>query len=192
MTTTETQETIPIPEKYKRPNISLAAKLAGKHRSVLYKDYIDKGVITKKDDDEGNPYIEIGELQRVFGVEKVIKAIHTLENTKDSTDNKNTKKDNEVRHAQTPQKDIETQETRHENPTISVSFEEFLNLKVELAETKIKLEQVEERLELESERAKTFQEQYFQEAQLSRRLIEDKSALNQKTKSWWQKLFQTS
>lgn len=186
MTTKETQETIPIPEKYKRPNISLAAKLAGKHRSVLYKDYIDKGVITKKEDDEGSPYIEIGELQRVFGIERVIKAIHTLENTKDSTDNKNSQKDEEPRHTQTSLKDTET---RHENPIISVSFEEFLNLKVELAETKIKLEQVEERLENETERAKTFQEQYFQEAQLSRRLIEDKSALNQKIKPWWQKLF---
>ena len=48
-------------------NISEAATLAGISRSHLYKKYIETGEISVNRDAQGNPRIDITEIQRVFG-----------------------------------------------------------------------------------------------------------------------------
>jgi len=70
-----------VPEEYQKPNISLAAKIVGKNRSVLYRDYIKNGDLSVLSDDEGKKFVPLAELQRVFGIEICAKNIKQICNT---------------------------------------------------------------------------------------------------------------
>jgi hypothetical protein len=70
-----------------RHPIKKAAIIAGISRTTLYKDYLETGKISKKADDRGKPYIEFGELCRVFGLEKCLDGLHKIEpDTKEQED----------------------------------------------------------------------------------------------------------
>ena len=47
-------------------SISKAARMAGVSRTTFYKNYLDKGVISKSKDSQNRAYIELSELLRVF------------------------------------------------------------------------------------------------------------------------------
>lgn len=76
----------PIPEEYQKPNISLAAKIAGKNRSVLYRDYIKNGEISVSSDFDGKKFVPLSELNRVFGTEICTQNIKELCNKHNNAD----------------------------------------------------------------------------------------------------------
>ena len=198
MTTQETLDN--IPKKYLKPNISLSAEIVGINRSSFHMEYVKEGKVTRSEDERGKPYINIQELIRVFGFNTVIEGIKNLE-TPDS-ETKNTNNSSENSNNKHNPAHLETQETALK----TLTYDEFLDLKLKLQASEKDLERDRERIKLleaslieEKQRtreAESRAEKYYGDLTGSMRLLEDKtktidSLLAEQAfqkQPWWKKL----
>ena len=172
-------ETKNVPKKYQRLTKTEAFTLVGEAKSTFYRKYLNGGEISVSTDESGKEYIAIDELIRVFGMERVLKGIHESESkeTSQSGEPKPYHETDET-YEKTPHTRPELPETSQKSGTVSIPIAELMQMKVELAKSETELKQVKERLREQTDLATLFQRQYFEEAQLSKRLLEDKQRQN--------------
>jgi RecG-like helicase len=152
-----------IPEEYKNPNISLAAKIVSKNRSVLYRDYIKTGDISVSMDSTGKKFVPLIELQRVFGTETCAKNIKHLCNT-------------ELNIPNTLKKQIETREETIE------TFDEPMELRLLNARLETENEYLKKMLEEQKQQvqaAELREKRIFEELTRSQLLLENHRAKEQ-------------
>ena len=201
MTTQETLDN--IPKKYLKPNISLSAEIVGINRSSFHMEYVKEGKVTRSEDERGKPYINIQELIRVFGFNTVIEGIKNLETpeieAKNTEDTLNSVKNSANKHNPTQTK---TQETALK----TLTYDEFLDLKLKLQASEKDLERDRERIKmleasLSEEKQRTREaesraEKYYGDLTGSMRLLEDKTKTIDnlladqafQKQPWWKKI----
>ncbi len=67
-----------IPSDQQRQTVKGSALILGMNRTTFIRNYLQTGKISKSVDDQGKEYIDLSELIRVFGTEKVLNGVRDL------------------------------------------------------------------------------------------------------------------
>lgn len=67
-----------IPSGQQRQTVKGSALILGMNRTTFIRNYLQTGKISKSVDDQGKEYIDLSELIRVFGTEKVLNGVRDL------------------------------------------------------------------------------------------------------------------
>lgn len=67
-----------IPSEQQRQTVKSSARIVGINRTTFIRNYLQTGRVSKSVDPQGKEYIDLSELIRVFGTEKVLSGVRDL------------------------------------------------------------------------------------------------------------------
>jgi hypothetical protein len=137
-----------VPDKYRKLSVSRASSLLGKNRTTFIRNHVSTNdqakKLSKKQDEQGNDYIPLSELVRVFGLETVLQSIERLESEQVG--------DRDHEHLATGEQVFTNRgDTQRTGTEQLETIKELLTLQGELKARDVLIEQLKEQLKLKDQ-----------------------------------------